>query len=285
MSFFTFVVKYWFFFLFFGCVYLCLTAKTVSGFLKRVVVETHWYQKIRHHLVKRWEVPQLRRIGIVLLVCLVVFPIVLVLFVFAPILSIYLGHLDVQEEKKRAAERAEAEKARYDRLNAEATRNREENYRRTEARKQWLTANKPKLYYNTVSGITAVLRPADYAEAQRLTARSRRNGFWEKEGLLLPACNTFVFMTRQGRDLIDTNTGSDDIRRYYVIGWIAELDDVVKSGEVELIRADDIFVPWVNESLVNFKRQRDSFCNRSRPENWWFELVEGQAPANLQPVD
>lgn len=158
-----------------------------------------------------------------------------------------------------------------------------ENARRAEARKQWLAENKPKLYYNTVNGVTAVLRPADYIAAQKKTERSRRDGFWDKDNVLLPVRDTFVFVTKQGRDMIDVNTCSASVGRYQVAGWVSQLDDIVEKSGTELVRAEDIFVPWVNETLILFKQQGETIhdCVQIELE---YRLVEAQAPAELQPL-
>lgn len=159
----------------------------------------------------------------------------------------------------------------------------QEQARRAQLRKEWIAANKPKLYYNTVSGVTAVLRPADYDACQKDTKRSRRNGFWEKNNILLPARQTFVFVVKQGEELIRANTGSDHVRRYKIAGWLSQLDEIIEKGEVELERKEDIFVPWVNESLVPFEQQmntlQDCFSSGS-----YFDLIEKQAPVELHPL-
>lgn len=271
-------IEYWYLLL-----YVLLTATTVFNFQRRVVMQTRPYQRVRYHLIDRWAARPPRQVGTLVLRLLVLPFIALALFPFALVLWFVLGHLDAEERKRQAEAEARLQevyrtKAQYERSQRDA-----ENRRRAEARKKWLTENKFKLYYNTVNGVTAVLRPADYASAQARTARARRNGTWEKDNVLLPQWETVVFATQQGRELIDANTGSDYIRRYKVAGWPAELDDIVKQGKVELIRADDIFVPWVNETLVSFKQQErllhdcvnyGKYCN----------LVEMQIPKELQPV-
>src|SRR6185295_8501405 len=52
-----------------------------------------------------------------------------------------------------------------------------ENERRDNARRQWLAQHRPRLYFNTSNGITAVLRPSDYEENHRRTRNARLNGF------------------------------------------------------------------------------------------------------------
>jgi hypothetical protein len=252
MLLFDFVVEHWFLSL---VVYVLVTATTVFRFRRQIVMKSRWYRKVHYHLTDRWEARQLQWIGTIVLLVLVLLPITLLLFPVAPILWIVLGHLDAKEQKRRD----EADKAYREKERAERERVQQENVRRCEARKQWLVENKPKLYYNTVSGVTAVLRPADYADTQKQTERSRRNGFWEKDNVLLPVRDTFVFVTKQGREMIDANTGSDFVGRYKVAGWISQLDDIVEKSGAELVRAEDIFVPWVNETLVPYKQQGEGY--------------------------
>ena len=213
------------------------------------------------------------------ILALVLLPVTLLLFPIAPILWIVLGHLDAKEEKRQDEQYRQYRKEER----AEREQKEQENARRTEARKQWLAENKPKLYYNTVSGVTAVLRPADYTAVQKNTELSRRNGFWEKDNVLLPVRDTFVFVTKQGREMIDANTGSDFVGRYKVAGWISKLDDIVEKSGAELVRAEDIFVPWVNETLVPFKRQSEIMHDCVHTGSH-YHLVEAQAPAELQPL-
>ncbi|MDP2641717.1 MAG: hypothetical protein Q8P21_00250, partial [bacterium] len=150
MKFFDFVVKYWFIW-----IYYIVFATTVFRFQRQVVMKAYWYRKVHYHLLDRWGAQWLHRdVGSFVLFLLVLLPIALLLFQIAPILWIVLGHLDAKEQKRRD----EQDKEYRERERAERERIQQENARRCEARKQWLAENKPKLRYNTVSGVTAVLR-------------------------------------------------------------------------------------------------------------------------------
>lgn len=275
MLLFDFVVEHWLL----SLVYVLVTATTVFRFRRQIVMKSRWYRNVHYHLVGRWEAQQLQWIGVLVLFVFVLLPVTLLLFPVAPVLWIVLGHLDAKEQKRRA----EQDKQYREKERAERERIQQENARRAEARKQWLAENKPKLYYNTVSGVTAVLRPADYTDAQKQTERSRRNGFWDKDNVLLPVRDTFVFVTKQGREMIDANTGSDYIGRYKVAGWISQLDDIVEKSGAELVRAEDIFVPWVNETLIPYKQQSETMHDCVHTGSHFY-LVEAQAPAELQPL-
>ena len=274
MMFFDFVVQHWFL----SIVYVLVTATTVFRFRRQVAMKTNWYRNLYYRLVVQAPSPQLEGVGKTILFVVRV-PLTLLFFTIAPILWFVLGYLDAKEQKRRD----EADKAYREKERAERERVQQENSRRCEARKQWLAENKPKLYYNTVNGVTAVLRPTDYADVQKQTERSRRNGFWEKDNVLLPVRDTFVFVTKQGREMIDANTGSDFVGHYKVAGYISKLDDIVEKSGAELVRAEDIFVPCVNETLVPFKQQSETMHDCVHTGSH-YHLVEAQAPAELQPL-
>ncbi len=157
-----------------------------------------------------------------------------------------------------------------------------ENISRAIARKQWLAENPRRLYCKTLDGITAVLRPVDYENCQKLTATNRRNGFWEKENVLCLARPTVIFVTKQGKDLVVANTSSSPGLRCSVSGWLSDLDAIVAQG-VELVRMEDIFVPWVNETIIPFAEQAHLLSD-GFDRGTYYELVERQAPPDLLPV-
>lgn len=159
-----------------------------------------------------------------------------------------------------------------------------ENNKRGLARRAWLAGNKVELYYNTLYGVTAVLRPHDYLQMKKLTVRSRRDGYWQSEEVLHPAKETVVFVTKQGADLITTNLGTEQALKYWSAGRISQLDDICRQGSVELVKKEDIFVPWVNESLVSFEQQRHTIEECTGKDNF-FTLVELQAPIQTHPID
>lgn len=165
------------------------------------------------------------------------------------------------------------------------TERRNEDLRRAIARKQWLDENKPKLYFNTVSGVTAVLRPADYTEAQRRTELARISEYWPSQTVLMPIRQTFVFVTKTGEETIQkgVDRGGNSVRRYKVAGLLASLHEIAYAGGAILEKKEDIFVPFVNESLMSFSGQaaliQDGFDKASV-----LTLIESQAPAELQSL-
>jgi hypothetical protein len=273
--FFDFVVKHWILTL----VYVLLFANTVYLFYMGIVVKSNWYERLRHHLIDKWSDPLVRITGTILMLLLFVLPVMLSALSIAPVLWVYLRHMDAERVKRWEKEYLERERYRR----AEEEERNQENERRAKARKRWLADNKPRLYFRNLLGITAVLRPRDYEAAQKETAISRRNGFWERENILIPVSETFVFVTKKGKELIDSNTGSDSVSKYKTSGWLSQLDDIVEQGGVEMVRADDIFVPWVNESLVSFPEQKEIFKDRAKTGTY-YSLVETQAPKELQMI-
>jgi hypothetical protein len=196
-----------------------------------------------------------------------------------PVLWVSLTFAEARKKKLREAEfKQQAEEARI----AQEKKD-QENLRRAEARKQWFAEHPPRLYFKTVSGITAILRPADYEYALKDTRAARLNGFWEKDGTLRIYCETRIFVTKQGEELIKKNLHLDSAR-YEITGYVSQLHEVVEEGKIELVLADDIFVPWVNESILSFGEQKNFMRSRSSNFCSLEELVDKQAPADLQHV-
>jgi len=188
------------------------------------------------------------------------------------------------------AERRALQKYREEKATSERTKRdqvlenwKRENASRTESRKQWFAEHKPQLFYNTVSGVTVVLRPADYAAIQKETKRYRCDGFWESGSTLMPARETVVFVTKKGRELVDKSLGSHASGNYMVAGFRSRLDDIMEEGGAELVHKDDIFVPWINEALMSFKEQR-SAMNECHSSGSVQVLIWKQAPAEHQPI-
>ena len=74
------------------------------------------------------------------------------------VVFIVLQHQKLKERKQQDEERR---RKLWAQERAKQDKKWQENIRRAEARKQWLVENKPKLYYNTVNGVTAVLLAMD----------------------------------------------------------------------------------------------------------------------------
>jgi len=251
-------------------VLIVLTSPTINDFWGRVLGML-WYRKIQRSLD---EMPKLSRwigwaiIGTTLL---------LIRFLAAPLLWITMI-LTEGQRKKREAEKYRQQQE-VDRIAKE--KKDQENLQRSEARKQWFVEHPPKLYYNTVSGITAVQLPSHYEASQKDTKAARLNGFWEAERVLRPYNETLIFVTKQGNETIQQNIGDP---RYYTTGWVAQLHEVVEAGNVELIRAEEIFVPFVNQSLCSFEDQKRTALNRTMNACSHFHLIERQAPREMLPI-
>ncbi len=254
--------------------------KTVDRFFQKVVRLSEWYRVFTHQLVRRWEGTPLYAPG-VLIALVILIPVFASLYLAAPFLGFYLYHLHLLDKKEKERRekvqqelREEAERRRVESL--------AENNRRAEARKKWLSENKPKLYSNTIDGITAVLLPKDYEEVVKQTAINRRNGFWERENVLCLAPNTIVFVTKQGQETILKSSRSGDFY-YKIAGLLSQLDEIVEAGSVELVKDERIFVPWVNETLVPFSEQKKMLLDCQK-KGTFEKLVEAQAPADIRPL-
>ncbi|MCR4279170.1 MAG: hypothetical protein NUV78_00300 [Candidatus Zambryskibacteria bacterium] len=193
-----------------------------------------------------------------------------------------LGARSVYKERRRRnvrCARMEAERLRLQQVLAE-------NARRAFLREIRFTVSPPKLYFNTVNGVTAVLRENDYVKTRKLTYDTRLDGKWTEAKVLVPAKNTFVFATEQGRAVITHNTGGNYTERYQVVGYPSQLHEVAKRIGASLIRDERIFVPWVNESILHFNEQNRLIQDPSMEvhRNLFHHLIELQAPEELQPL-
>lgn len=189
----------------------------------------------------------------------------------APLLWFIVRSHDKKEwEKKYREEVALRER--------EALARQRRNFERAERRREWLIANPPTLYYNIVCGITAVVRPYDYDRIRMETFKAIRNELWSAEAVLMPIPETFVFLQESGRQRFATNLNTESPFNH-ACGWLTDLDELVRKNNVRLEKKPDIFVPYVNEGLLPFGKH-----TYRRPGRFAFELVDAQAPANMQPV-
>ena len=140
------------------------------------------------------------------------------------------------------------------------------------------------VYFNTVGGITAVLRPKDYLKVQEWTDIARRDGFWQHEHMLMPSPNTVVFVTKQGSDLIMKWCVILNIHmERKIAGWASELDVIVEQWKVKLIHDPQIFVPWLDNYTVSLQEQAMPLLSCKDRGNVHF-LLESQVPKDLQPI-
>ncbi len=197
------------------------------------------------------------------------------LFTCGPLLWIGYTYTDSKERKERdELIRVEAE-------NRKARK--EENERRADARAQWFTDHRPRLYYNTIDGVTAVLDPEEYVATKKRTAHAITDERWSNPSRFLPEAKTCVFVTQSARNRIFAILKTEWVAEKKICGYRSRLDIIVEKNNVELVHAPEIFVPWVNESLLSFETQRQKFRDC---EGWGTSemLVERQAPAELQSI-
>lgn len=196
-------------------------------------------------------------------------------FLIAPLLARRLEREDFKREQQRIREeneRQEREYAEYERINAE----------REKLREEWLKNNPITLYYNTVSGITVVMTPTIYKANQVSTKWHRRNAMWDKN-VLMPNSAAFLFIDANGCELFLRNSGtgtSDPIRYNYVSGWLTALDELVERYGITLEQKPEIFVPFVNTSVLPFDEHK---FNRHTVGRYEYELVVNQTPPELHP--
>jgi hypothetical protein len=207
-------------------------------------------------------------------------------FVFVPVLWL-IGR--PFEFRRRMREKEEYEACvEQDRQNREKQKQRElereqENKLRAEARKSYFATDPPKLYYNTVNGITAVMRPADYEECKLQTKRALRDQRWTKEGVLMPSHSARIFLQQSGLELFRTNFNTKE-EFSWTCGWLSRFDEVVERNGVQLEQKTDIFVPFVNESVLPFKDHLPRMHHQWSEGDLTMYLVSRQAPQEMWPL-
>lgn len=198
------------------------------------------------------------------------------LFLIAP----YLRRKLKKQDEKAENERNREESAKRKRA-AEEWRN--ANAKRKKLREAWLAENPITLYYNTVSGITVVMTQAMYEANMVATKRHRRNAMWDKN-VLVPNPEAFLFVDANGLEMFKRNAGtktSDPIWYNYVSGWLTSLDDMVERYKITLEQKAEIFVPFVNQSVLPFA---DHQYRRRGVASYEHALVVKQAPEEMQPL-
>lgn len=125
-------------------------------------------------------------------------------------------------------------------------------------REQYYKQIRPLLYFNTVAGITAVMTPDEYKRAQKETSTARINETWQNENVLLPsACRPFLFVTNSGKKQIDgVMTTMGWVFSGYT--WYNQLHELLEEFNVDFQQKQDIFVPFVNETLVPYEEHKVS---------------------------
>jgi len=263
-----FVAKNWIF-LALSFAWCTIFFKIVCRFWREVMTQSPVYKAMEYWLIDRWDADPLRIIGTVISFVWEI-PAFLLLFPLGPILWIVLGVLDAKrcrEEREIYRKIDEDRQARVKEILAE-------NKIRWEKREKWLSENASSctLFFKTMDGITAVLASGDYAEAKRVTERSRRDGFWESYSVLNLSPDTVVFLTKGALDRI---------RLDFQAPMLSSLDDLVAIG-FKLEEAPDILVPMVNEALISFKGQLTTLNNHSMFSHK--NLVEAFIPKELRPL-
>ena len=98
----------------------------------------------------------------------------------------------------------------------------------------------------------------------------------------MPDLEAFLFVDANGRDMFVRNHRGthDPIGFNYVSGWLTDLDDMVERYKITLEQKPEIFVPFVNSSVLPFKEHK---FNRA-PGRYLNDLVVMQTPQEMRPV-
>ena len=265
----------------FAIIYIIVTWNVVSRFNVEVVSKTRLFEFLRYHIADKWESSQLSTLGGLAFSLTIGLATRILLLATAPILWVILGYRDHLWELSQVENRklrAEKERRKQDKIILE-------NNRRREARRAWAAEHKLKLFVHTIDGITTVMTPDNYKKACEWTERVRLNGKWPHENLLCPTnqeCPSYVFVTHQGNELIKENIGASGMR-YKVAGLMSNLHDLKKEWEVIPITAPNIFVPWLNETIMSFDEQRRFFPDGAT-RDMTDTLITKQFPKELRPL-
>ena len=136
--------------------YAFLGRRTALGYHREIISRKNWWRRLVDH---GWRP--------------IVTPLALAIEF---LISAFLYRPLWNDRKRRYDEKHQRECEEYDerqRLRGEESR------RKAELRKQYFAEQPPVLYFNSISGITAVMTPEAYTHNVILTNRARRNGLWE----------------------------------------------------------------------------------------------------------
>ena len=165
----------------------------------------------------------------------------------------FLDNREWQKAEKERQERAEKERQQQARIT------------------EWNKANPPTLYYNTMHGVTAVVRKDAYEEAVRETATARIDGLWELENVLMIIKYTYLF----------THKSADEyVPDCWRAGRFSDFEELRKSGTVVLERKNDIFVPLVSDGVLPILEQFKALRS-----HWSLEYSVNQLRWQMPPRD
>jgi hypothetical protein len=172
-------------------------------------------------------------------------------------------------ERTQARERREAANARE-----------QKNQKRAKELEKWLGVNQVVVYFNTIAGVTAVLREKDYDRAVKLTEDMVCDERWKNDNVLAPVHPTFIFYQKGGLHTFEAYKPGFNVE-HYTCGWLSKLHRMAKDKNIRLERKENIFVPFVNESALPFE-QHCQHC--SGTTNLTKALFVEQLPSELQPL-
>src|SRR3989344_2822538 len=247
--FFDFVREYWVL----SLIYTVLATIIVWRFVRDVILSSKWWHALGKTFMDERKGDLSQSVGAIAFLILVLLPTVILAYLTAPILWLIQIYIERKWQQVEAARYRLEETTRQRREHER----REENVRRADARKQWLEKNRLTLYYHTIDGITAVMTPGSLEKAREWTEYQRLDGYWGYENLLCPTngeCPVYIFATKQGREAIELRAG-DSISRYKIAGPFSQLYALRKEFSVVLLPYDEIFVPWVNDSVFKYDKQ------------------------------
>lgn len=148
-----------------------------------------------------------------------------------------------------------------------------DNERRQRIRKaKRKTGYRPCLYLNEKDGIVAVLTP-DAMQESNLTAPPG----WR--GPLFPARQTYVFASAESAIASIHQNAGDEACARKIAGTVDDLQKLALLYEIDLLRDERIFVPWIDQDHLTFARQADILADCAGTD-LYKELVARQFPTS-----
>lgn len=149
---------------------------------------------------------------------------------------------------------------------------------RVRRRERWIDDNRNTsvLRFNCVEGVYVILSPDAYYSCVQVTQDARVNGVWDHHNVLMPSPDSFIFSTVRAKERIRDRVGLRGVLK--VAGLASDIQVLQRSGFC-LKMSPDIFVPFINESVLTFAMQRKLMGWRPAPiRRGWERLIDSMIP-------
>jgi hypothetical protein len=196
-------------------------------------------------------------------------------YLWAPFMKRRYAKLDFETEQEARQRKLEQTRQRMEEVGRM-------NERLQQERLEWAKKNPPKLYFNRVDGIIAVMTPAAYQRCKDETSLAIIDEKWPDNGTLMPSHEVNLFVNKSGLELFNKNFGTRAaMENRYLSGWASDYHGLLLKYGVVVEHKSDIFVPYVNESVAQFQDQR---YQAHYSHNYELNLIFTQMPEHLMTI-